>query len=80
MAKERRPGGRGQRTFTRATAVTFIRRGLLGEGRWRLRLGLFLFAVTTLRRWMERDEKIVFVEELGLGQTLQITHLPSDRS
>ena len=78
MAKERRPGGKGQRTFTRATAVNFIRRGLLGEGRWRLRLGLFLFAVTTLRRWMEKEEKIVYAEELRVGQTLQITHLPTD--
>ena len=66
--------------LTRATAIGFIRRGLLGDGRWRLNVGLFLLAVGTLRRWTQRDEELVHIERLQPGERVLITALPKDAS
>ena len=77
----RRSGTRaGKGVLTRATAIGFIRRGLLGDGRWRLQVGLALLAVGTLRRWLQREEELVHIERLRPGERVLITALPKDAS
>jgi hypothetical protein len=71
--------GQPKRTFTRATAVNFMRRGLLGDGAWRFRLGLFLFGVSVVRRVLQRDEHIVYSGQIEPGQTLTVRHLTETR-
>ena len=59
--------------------VGFIRRGLLGEGRWQLALGVVLLGLSAFRRAVAREEKVVYTGRLEPGQIMQIRHLTEPR-
>ena len=77
MAKARKGKRGGERT--RRFGMGQLRLGLLGGGRWQVRLGLVFLAVSYIARALKRDEVIVYSERLEDGQRLLITNLPKSR-
>jgi hypothetical protein len=60
--------------------VSLLRRGLFGEGRWRVHVGLAIIGISALRRAMGRPERVVYTTELEPGQKLVIEHFPEHLS
>jgi hypothetical protein len=54
----------------------FLRRGVLDQSSWQLRLGLALFGLAVLRSLWARKEDVVYSTTLDPGQRLEIRHLP----
>jgi len=73
MAKKA-PAQKARGTAARTRAVTLIRRGIVVNSPWRLRLGLLIMGWSIARRSLQRDEEVVFSEQLPRGQRYLITH------
>lgn len=56
-----------------------VRKGLLGGSRPWLVIGALAGAARVLGRMKAKEAKVVYCEELGQGQSLVISHLPSVR-